>query len=219
MNLSKSKVLLKKINALHESAESFDQQLSDLEKDLLLQYLRELYSCVLSDQDTSQKHAHKKSAQRIIPPSPPIQAPIAQNQENGHRTMASVETVSPPIVEPSTKIKTPQPKKSEKVNDPDLEALFAVQAGGDRAHIFGNAPITDIGKSMGINDRILTINELFKGDQQLFEKAIRDLNNLSSFDQAKKYLMDGMAASHKWGSDKKRKKAEVFIKLVRRRYQ
>lgn len=49
MNFLKSKVVLKKINALHESAEAFNNTSSKLERDLLLHYLRELYEIIAED--------------------------------------------------------------------------------------------------------------------------------------------------------------------------
>jgi len=71
---------------------------------------------------------------------------------------------------------------------------------------------------MGINERILTINELFHGNQQLYQQVVNHLNSLDSYDLAVEYLATGVAAENKWGNKKRKMKAEVFLNLVKRRY-
>lgn len=100
----------------------------------------------------------------------------------------------------------------------ELEELFMLSGKNDISSRFSRLPIADIAKSMGINDRILTINELFGGDQVAFSECVRKLNELTSFEEAKIALMDGPARLHQWSLPMKRSKADVFIKLVRRRY-
>jgi len=221
MNFSKSKVLLKKINAIHDSAESFDNKFSALERDLMLQYLRQLYECVSGD-EPSMSHSQVKAEVRSnrpapvvesAPPAPQKMAQVAHNApgSNGQDHVAHTSTVVAPTA-------PPQPKHIQPVEDPELVELFDELGAPDKSQRFGNTPITDISKAMGINDRILTINELFKGDQQVFQDVIHHLNGLSSFESARQYLIQGIAKSNGWVSDKKRNKAAVFIKLLRRRY-
>ena len=71
---------------------------------------------------------------------------------------------------------------------------------------------------MGINDKILTINELFGGDQGLFNTVVSELNGFNSFDKAQEYLIAGVAKKQGWYEDNKKEKATAFIKLIRRRY-
>ena len=63
MNLAKSKVVLKKINTLYESLELGDE-ISKIEKDLLLDYVKELYESVLDL--PSKKDKKKKSLESRI---------------------------------------------------------------------------------------------------------------------------------------------------------
>jgi hypothetical protein len=97
-------------------------------------------------------------------------------------------------------------------------SLFDIDSASDLKSRFSQLPISDIGKSMGINDRILTLNELFSGDQLRFNQVIAELNRMKSFDEAKDYLVKGIANENDWASPSKSAKAEVFIKLIRRRY-
>lgn len=219
MDFSKSKLLLKKINAIHDSVEAFGSGFSQLEKDLILQYLRELYECInLTDEKTA-SIAQAKSA----PVTPSIETPIVRaatqpivassissnGSTNGTAPTSNGTTahVAPPIEKP----------KKVKI-DPELDELFEESNLNDLSQRFANAPIKDIGKAMGINERILTINELFKGDQQSFQSTADALNACANFEEAKAYLINGIATKNDWVSNKRKKKAAVFIKLIRRRY-
>ena len=71
---------------------------------------------------------------------------------------------------------------------------------------------------MGLNERILTVNELFGGDANEFKKAMTDLNRLSSFDEAKQYLAANVVEKYGWTKRNKKGKAKVLIKTIRRRY-
>lgn len=79
-------------------------------------------------------------------------------------------------------------------------------------------PISDLTKAMGINERMLTINELFDGNNQAFKEALSALNSLNSFEEAKSYISVHLIEQYSWIHPKKRKKAKVFIKLVKRRF-
>jgi len=63
------------------------------------------------------------------------------------------------------------------------------------------------------------INSLFGGDQQLFSGSVAKLNELSSFDEAKRLITSGLATKNDWLSDQKIDTAKRFIHLIKRRYQ
>ena len=79
-------------------------------------------------------------------------------------------------------------------------------------------PIKDIKKAMGLNERIFTVNELFGGDQAIFDLTTDTLNKLPDFTQAKNFLMRNAASKYNWDKKGKKSKAKNFIKLVKRRY-
>ena len=47
---------------------------------------------------------------------------------------------------------------------------------------------SDLTKAMGINERMLTVNELFDGDNSAFKAALSALNGLDSYEAAKSYI-------------------------------
>lgn len=220
MNFSKSKVLLKKINAIHDSGASFENQLSGLEKDLLLQYLRDLYECVLDEQPARKTTHHQSPVQKeaSVPVQKEASVPVHQAAKTDEeRGPGAVEDPVPVKVEKKLVVSNGQAKETKK-SDPELESLFAQSEFADLSQRFANTPIRDVSKAMGINEKILTINDLFKGNQQVFEEVVDRLNTFSSFDDAKEYLIKGIARTNDWAHKKNKQKAEVFVKLVRRRY-
>lgn len=245
MNITKSKVLLKKINAIHESAEAFEGQFSALEKDLFLQYLRELYECISrAEQDvdsnaarhTLQKQVHTRQDNAVPAPvqkaprvqlqqAPPIQieekqeSPVEEVREivEEYKAFTPSNGQSQKVRQEEVMVKE-RPKEEKVEIDPSLEDLFDSCAIPDQSQRFANGPVRDLLRSMGINERILTINELFKGEQQVFQDTLAKLNSFSSYEEARSFLIRGAAKKYNWSENKRLKKAEVFLRLVRRRY-
>ncbi|RMF20426.1 MAG: hypothetical protein D6765_16895, partial [Bacteroidetes bacterium] len=100
----------------------------------------------------------------------------------------------------------------------EAEALFEIPPAKELSEKLSMAPIRDLRKAMGLNEKIFTINELFGGDKELYENAILMLNELDNFEQAKAYLLENMVLKFGWTTKDKKKKARNFINLVRRRY-
>jgi len=243
MDLQRSKVLLKKINALHDSADAFDGKFSKLERDLILQYVRDFYELLTTDEDSSvpqEVRVQSQSIQPVVAAPEPIVASI-------HDPIPAVieAVVAPPPV-PEVVTPTPQVKVAldapeeeivkeieEKIEDPivvpaaeiekvDLsgfQTLFDDDQVKDVSSQFSLKPLADINKGMGINDKILMINSLFGGDQQLFSATVTQLNEAGSFDVAKQIVATGMAAKHDWLDENKIDTAKRFIHLIKRRYQ
>ncbi len=220
MDFKKSKALLKKINVLHDSALDFEGSMTSMERDLLLQYLRDLYEMILHEgQSDSVLPARERSVSKVEV------APISATVRNVEPVQsAPVPKAAPVITQSSTEeifaekpsIVEPKPeggKKKEK-----LAVLFASDDSKDLRSKFSSLPISDISKSMGINDKILTINELFGGDQSLFNNVVKELNGFNSFNEAQQYLIGDVAKKQGWYEDQKKGKAMTFIKLIRRRY-
>ena len=70
---------------------------------------------------------------------------------------------------------------------------------------------------MAINDRLLYTNDLFGKDNNALNAALKQLNELSSMDQAQP-LLEELAEQYSWTDDEKSDTAMSLIKLVRRRY-
>jgi len=80
----------------------------------------------------------------------------------------------------------------------------------------GKIPIENIITHLGINEKFLFINELFKADSELFKVSLQKINSLSSFEDAKSYLEEILKQKETWNL--KNKTLKKFITLVERRY-
>ncbi|MCB0705980.1 MAG: hypothetical protein KDC34_11745 [Saprospiraceae bacterium] len=141
---------------------------------------------------------------KYTPPPPP---PAPDPEPEPEPEPAPAPEVSKPIV-------AARPKDLSE----DVAALFEMSKATELSEKLSELPIRDLTKAMGLNERIFTINELFGGDQDAFDSALKQLNSVEDFDDARNYLMT-LADKFAWGSKNKSKKAQNFIKLVRRRYQ
>lgn len=131
-------------------------------------------------------------------------------------------TPPPPRPEPSTPMvqrKDPELEKATMaaaVND-EFDELFEQKEAKELSERLSASPINDLTRAIGINEKILTANELFNKDTERFNTALRKLNTYGSFREARPYLVI-LAKEYGWAAEKRKKKAQVFIKLVRRRY-
>jgi hypothetical protein len=96
--------------------------------------------------------------------------------------------------------------------------LFQFKKAEDLSEKLDSTPIDNIQKAMGLNERILTQNELFRGDKNSFDTTVKKLNSLNSFDEARNYLSDEIIPVYDWTHEDRVKKAQEFIKLVKRKY-
>lgn len=218
MNFEQSSALLKKINVLHDSASAFGGQMSRMERDLLMQYLRDLYE-VLAD-DGQPVRATKQPT--YTPPEPVVTRPVVPTPAPEPVRVAEpvrvVETPRPePVVERAPEpVTVPSPLKVE--IDDAIVKLFDIKESQEIGSRLSRLPISDISKAMGINDRILIKNDLFGGDQGLMDSTLTALNSMASFDKAKEYLMEGVATDQKWAKNSRSDRAKSFIQLVNRRF-
>jgi hypothetical protein len=103
-------------------------------------------------------------------------------------------------------------------SDLNLDILFSNKNLNELSDKLSQSHIDDIGKAMGLNERIFTLNELFNGDNSDFEKSLVELNSAASFAVAKEIIATNLAVKYNWLTDSKIKKARDFVKLVKRRY-
>jgi hypothetical protein len=79
-----------------------------------------------------------------------------------------------------------------------------------------DVPIRDLRKAIGINDRYLFINELFGGDEAMFERSVKTLNQFSILPEAEFWMQRELKLKLAWNEDAAI--VQQFIQLVRRRF-
>ena len=232
MNIKKIEKQLKKLNQLFETIKE-DGTVSAIEKDLMLSYVRNLYEKMIESGDENQepkdksfKQKEKKQAPQIIQEqtTPPVQDNLAnvvfQEVAESDRTITTPDVQS--FAAAPTAVQ--EPVVQEIIEEPTIQApkeildLFEFETVNELSDKLSRSPIQDLTKSMGINEKIFTVQELFGGDSALFSKAMETMDNFKSLEQARDYLVDLVAVDQNWAGEGKVKKATNFIKLISRRY-
>jgi len=247
MNLDKAKILLDKINVLMKSMAVAPDQVAEIEKDLMKNYIRQLYESVLEEDGVIVKTPAKplpvkkqpKPKPVAVAPEPvvePAPAPVAVAAPVVVPEPKPTPPPPPPVPEPVVEMEiveptpapapTPRPKPTPKPvfvpkstgANAELEEIFNLPNATDLSEKLSQSSIKDLTKAFSINDKILTIKELFGGDDVLFNDTLKALNKMSSFEEAKNYLVANVATKNKWDKTSKQKKAKVFAKLIKRRF-
>lgn len=78
------------------------------------------------------------------------------------------------------------------------------------------APIKDLKKSIGVNDRYLIINELFRGDETMFERSIKTINAFAIYPEAEYWIQRELKVKLGWKEDNE--VTRLFDQFVRRRF-
>ena len=84
------------------------------------------------------------------------------------------------------------------------------------AHGFNETPIRDLKKAIGINDRYLFINELFRGDEIMYERSVKTINGFNIFPEAQYWIERELKLKLGWNNDSIA--VEHFDQLVKRRF-
>lgn len=79
-----------------------------------------------------------------------------------------------------------------------------------------DTPIKDLKKAIGINDRYLYINELFGGDETMYERSIKTINAFTIYPEAEYWIRRELKLKLAW--DEKNEVVQQFDQLVRRRF-
>lgn len=62
-------------------------------------------------------------------------------------------------------------------------------------------PVSDLKKSIGINEKFSFINELFEGDLNSYNNAIEQLNNCNNFQQAMEIISNQLGEKYNWSHE------------------
>lgn len=141
-----------------------------------------------------------------LPQEAPAAEPVA---EPAHEPVSEPEPVVEPqpesVVEPQP-VAEPEPAPAP-APAPQPEAPRAPQ----QTSLFG-AAVADIRQAVSIGDRFLFQRELFGGNAEKLQQTLTELNTLHSFDEAVAFI-------ERFGWDKQSPTHELFLNVLRRRFQ
>ena len=112
-----------------------------------------------------------------------------------------------PVAEEQPVVEEPKVEEAPQVEAPKQEAPRVPQ----QASLFGT-PVTDIRQAVSIGDRFLFQRELFAGNAEKLQQTLTELNGLHSLEEA-------IAFVDQFGWDKQSSTYELFLNVLRRRFQ
>jgi len=101
-------------------------------------------------------------------------------------------------------------EQSESINDRLKENRIELM------HSLKDAPIRDLRKGIGINDRFVFISELFRGDEPMYERSIKTINSFNIYPEAEYWMNRELKIKLGW--DDTRETVKHFYQLVKRRF-
>lgn len=84
------------------------------------------------------------------------------------------------------------------------------------SHSLQDVAIKDLRKGIGVNDRFLFINELFRGDEVMYERSIKTINGFTIFPEAEYWIKRELKLKLAWNEGNP--VVKQFDQLVRRRF-
>ncbi len=99
-----------------------------------------------------------------------------------------------------------QESLNEKLKTADIELGTVLQS----------SPVRDLKKAIGINDRYVFVNELFRGDEVMYERSIKTINTFTILPEAEYWIKRELKLKLAWNENSETVKH--FDQLVRRRF-
>ncbi|HKP32423.1 MAG TPA: hypothetical protein VJT83_06835 [Chitinophagaceae bacterium] len=84
------------------------------------------------------------------------------------------------------------------------------------AHKLTDTPIRDLKKGIGVNDRFVFLNELFRGDEAMYERSLKTINGFRILPEAEYWINRELKIKLGWIDDQPT--VRHFYQLVRRRF-
>jgi hypothetical protein len=127
------------------------------------------------------------------------------------------------VFDPMTEIPTLSHQSREtgkEVNDATAQAESLndklKQGKTELIEVFKETPVKDLRKAVGINDRFLFIKELFRGDENMYERSIKTINSFNIYAEAEYWITRELKVKLGWNKDEP--SVLHFDQLVKRRF-
>jgi hypothetical protein len=120
-----------------------------------------------------------------------------------HQNTIPAERGKPDIEQP---VKAEQQDLNERLRETKTELFDSLK----------ETPVRDLKKAIGINDKFLFINELFRGDDTMYERSIKTINGFSIYPEAEYWIKRELKLKLGW--DDRNEVVKQFDQLVKRRF-
>lgn len=147
----------------------------------------------------------------VIPPEPEPEEVVTTVADDGKLQMSFDPMIEIPTLSQQVQVK-------QEATNPDMPSLNdrLRQSTTELSDRLKESPIKDLRKAIGINDRFLFINELFRGDEAMYERSIKTINSFNIFAEAEYWISRELKTKLGWNTD--HPAVDQFDNLVRRRF-
>ncbi len=77
-------------------------------------------------------------------------------------------------------------------------------------------PIRDLKKGIGVNDRFLFVNDLFRGDENMYERSLKTINGFTIYPEAEYWIQRELKVKLSWPDNSE--SVKLFDQLIKRRF-
>ncbi|MDB5210340.1 MAG: hypothetical protein JWQ30_1167 [Sediminibacterium sp.] len=127
-------------------------------------------------------------------------SPVVETKEYAKRVAVAE------IFEFNTALANQVESLNEKLKEERVEVAAALQG----------SPIRDLKKAIGINDRFLFVNDLFRGDENMYERSIKTINGFTIYPEAEYWITRELKVKLSWPDHSETVK--LFDQLIKRRF-
>ena len=121
--------------------------------------------------------------------------------------MTEIPTLSHQVQEDKPRAKNSEPESlNDKLRQSKIELV----------EVLKETPVKDLRKAIGINDRFSFIDDLFRGDEAMYERSIKTINSFNIFAEAEYWINRELKVKIGWDND--HPTVQHFDQLVRRRF-
>jgi hypothetical protein len=184
----------------------------------------------VKEQPVKEQPAYKPQPVMEIVENEAVAAPVEKNGYNGHHTTKKQEQFQPQI-QPAASAWSYDPLQevptlSHQQDIREINDVIGINGDSlnDRlreervelAHVLTETPIRDLKKAIGVNDRYVFLNELFRGDEVMYERSIKTLNSFRVYQEAEYWINRELKIKLGWNESNSI--VRHFYQLVRRRF-
>ena len=151
-----------------------------------------------------------ESTQTEVPVKQAEKSPPAKKQESKNWLFDPLTEIPTLAHQPGKELNETIGINESSLNDKLKESVVEI------GHKLTDSPIRDLKKAIGVNDRYLFINELFRGDEVMYERSLKTINSFRMFPEAEYWIERELKVKLGWEEHKATTKH--FYHLVRRRF-
>lgn len=138
---------------------------------------------------------------------------VAIVQDNGQLDMVFDPMMEIPTLShqlPDVNVSSANPPEPESLNDKLKHGKTEL------LEVLKETPVKDLRKAIGINDRFIFIDDLFRGDEAMYERSIKTINSFNIYPEAEYWITRELKVKLGW--DNESKTVQHFDHIVKRRF-